>query len=106
MKTVDRFRRGCVLPFCCVQRATRRKNGLCQGSARGNRDFWEGQQPFRPNPNEVGSAHHVDVAVNWCRVKLLAQHVARDGFWAPTNGSAPVSDGVTSLQFVFMTGLK
>ena len=37
-----------------VQRAARRKNGLCEGSARGNFDPREGQQPFRPNPNGVG----------------------------------------------------
>ena len=43
---------------CCssavVQGAARRENGLCEGSARGNWDLREGQQPFRPNPNGVG----------------------------------------------------
>ena len=29
-----------------VKGAARRKNGLCEGSARGNWDFREGQQPF------------------------------------------------------------
>ena len=29
-----------------VQGAARRKNGLCEGSARGNWDSLEGQQPF------------------------------------------------------------
>ena len=39
-----------------VQGAARRKNGLCEGSARGNWDPREGQQPFRPNPNGSGTA--------------------------------------------------
>ena len=37
-----------------IKGAARRKNGLCEGSARGNWDPREGQQPFRTNPNEVG----------------------------------------------------
>ena len=37
-----------------VQRATRRKSGLYEESARGNWDPWEGQRPFPPNPNGVG----------------------------------------------------
>ena len=43
---------------CCLsavlQGAARRKYGLCEGSARGNWDSREGQQPFRLNPNGVG----------------------------------------------------
>ena len=43
---------------CCssavVQGAARRKNGLCERSARSNWDPREGQQPFRPNPHGVG----------------------------------------------------
>ena len=31
------------------------KNGLCKASARENGDPWEGQQPFRLNPNGVGN---------------------------------------------------
>ena len=42
-------------PSAVVQGAARWKNGLCEGSARGNCDPWEGQQPFRPNPNGVGN---------------------------------------------------
>ena len=37
-----------------VQVAARRKNGLCEGSARGNWDPRKDQQPFQPNPNGVG----------------------------------------------------
>ena len=33
-------------PSAVVQGAARRKNGLCEGSARGNWDPREGQQPF------------------------------------------------------------
>ena len=44
--------------LCCssavIQRAPRRKNDLCEGSARGNWDVREGQQPFRPNPKGIG----------------------------------------------------
>ena len=38
------------------------------GSARGNLDPREGQQPFRPNPKRGrGPHHHVEAAVDWCR---------------------------------------
>ena len=36
---------GCY-PSAVVQGAARQKNGLCEGSARGNWDPQEGQQPF------------------------------------------------------------
>ena len=36
---------GCY-PSAVVQGAARRKNGSCEGSARGNWDPQEGQQPF------------------------------------------------------------
>ena len=48
------FREAACCPSAVVQGATQRKNGLCERSARGNWDPREGQQPFRPNPNEVG----------------------------------------------------
>ena len=42
---------------CCpsgvVQGAEWRKNGLCEGGARGNWDLQEDQLPLRPNPNGV-----------------------------------------------------
>ena len=40
--------------FAIAQRAARRKSGLCEGSAWGNWDPREDQQPFRLNPNGVG----------------------------------------------------
>ena len=44
---------------CCLsadnQGAAWRKNGLCKGSAQGNLYPQEGQQPFRSNPNGIGS---------------------------------------------------
>ena len=43
-----------MLPFCGRSGGSTAKNGLCKGSAQGNWDPREGQQPFRPNPNEVG----------------------------------------------------
>ena len=48
------FKEAACYPSAVVQRAARRKNGLCEGSALGNFDPREGQQPFRPNPNGVG----------------------------------------------------
>ena len=42
------------MPYCGRSGAARRKNGLCEGSAGGNWDPREGQQPFRPNSNGVG----------------------------------------------------
>ena len=47
------FKEAACCPSAVVQRAALRKNGLCEGSARGNWDPREGQQPFPLNPNEV-----------------------------------------------------
>ena len=46
------FKEAVCCPSAVVQRATRQK---IKGSALGNRDSREGQQPFRPNPNRVGT---------------------------------------------------
>ena len=40
------FEEAACYPSAVVQGAARRKNGLCEGSARGNWDPREGQQPF------------------------------------------------------------
>ena len=40
------FKETACYPSAVVQGAARRKNGLCEGSARGNWDPREGQQPF------------------------------------------------------------
>ena len=40
------FKEAACCPPGVVQGAARRKNGLCEGSARGNWDPREGQQPF------------------------------------------------------------
>ena len=40
------FKEDACYPSAVVQAAARRKNGLCEGSARGNWDPREGQQPF------------------------------------------------------------
>ena len=40
------FKEAACYPSAVVQAAARRKNGLCEGSARGNWDTREGQQPF------------------------------------------------------------
>ena len=40
------FKEAACYPSAIVQGAARLKNGLCEGSARGNWDPREGQQPF------------------------------------------------------------
>ena len=40
------FKEAACYPSAVVQGAARRKNGLCEGSARGNWDPRKGQQPF------------------------------------------------------------
>ena len=40
------FKEAACYPSAVVQRAARRKNSLCEGSARGNWNPREGQQPF------------------------------------------------------------
>ena len=40
------FNETACYPSAVVQRAARQKNGLCEGSARGNWDNWEGQLQF------------------------------------------------------------
>ena len=40
------FKEAACYPSTVVQGAARRKNGLCEGSARGNWDPRKGQQPF------------------------------------------------------------
>ena len=40
------FKEAACYPSAVVQGAARRKNGLCEGSARGNWDPREDQQPF------------------------------------------------------------
>ena len=47
------FKKAPCCPSAVVQGAARRKNGLRKGSALGNWDPREDQQPFRPNPNGV-----------------------------------------------------
>ena len=50
------FKEATCYPSAVVQGAARRKNGLCDGSARGNWDPQEDQQPFSPNPNGSATA--------------------------------------------------
>ena len=40
------FKEAACYPPAVVQGAARRKNALCEGSARGNWDTWKGQQLF------------------------------------------------------------
>ena len=47
------FKEAACYPSVVIQGSARQKNGLCEGSARGNWDLQEDQQPFSPNPNGV-----------------------------------------------------
>ena len=47
-KRATDFKRAARYLSAVVQRTTRRKNGLCEGSAQGNWDPWESQQHFEP----------------------------------------------------------
>ena len=40
------FKGAACCPFVVIQGAAQLKNGLCKGSAQGNWDSWQGQQPF------------------------------------------------------------
>ena len=67
-KQATDFEKAVCCPSAVVQGAARRK---MKGSARGNWDPREGQQPFRSNPNgNRGPHHHVEEAVDWCRNKF------------------------------------
>ena len=67
------FKEAACYPSTVVQGASRQKNGLCKGSARGNLE--------RPTANLTqpkrgwGPHHHVEAAVGWCSSILLALHV-------------------------------
>ena len=50
------FKEAACYPSAVVQGAARQRNALCEGSARGNWDIWEGQQSIRLNPNGSGTA--------------------------------------------------
>ena len=50
------FKEAACYPFVVIQGAARRKNALCEGSARGNWDPREGQQSFWTKPNGSGTA--------------------------------------------------
>ena len=58
-----------------VQGAARRKNSLCEGSARSDWDPWEGQKPFRPKPNgaedRITTLRRLLIAVDLVLVKKL-----------------------------------
>ena len=40
------FKEAVCYPSAVIQGAARRKNGLCEGSARGNWEPWKSQRPF------------------------------------------------------------
>ena len=48
------FKEAACSPSAVIQGAARRKNGLCEKSARSYWNLREVQQPFQPNPNEIG----------------------------------------------------
>ena len=50
------FKEAACYSSAVVQRAARRKNALCEGSARDNWDPWKGQQHFNPTQTGSGTA--------------------------------------------------
>ena len=50
------FKEAACYPSAIVQRAARQKNGLCEGSARGNWNPRKGQQPFYLTQTGLGAA--------------------------------------------------
>ena len=60
------FKKAACCPSAVVQGEARRKNGLCERSARGKWDPREGQQPFRFNSNGVG-----DRTISWGASQLV-----------------------------------
>ena len=59
------FREAVCFPFAVVQGKAQQK---MKGSARGNWDPQEGQQPLSIQPKRgQGPHHHVEAAVDWCR---------------------------------------
>ena len=64
---------------CCfsavVQGAARRKNDLCERSARGNWALGKANSHFDPTQTSRGPHHHVEAAVDWSSSILLALHL-------------------------------
>ena len=65
------FKEAACCPSAVVKGAARQKNVLFEGSARGNWNSREDQQPFRPKRG-WGQHHHVQEAVDWCSLIFLA----------------------------------
>ena len=74
------FQEAAYCPFSVVQGAARRKNGLCERSARGDWDPREGEQLFRPNPNGAADRNTtlrwllIGIEVVFCRQTLSRFH--------------------------------
>ena len=77
-----------------------------KGSARGNWDPREGQQPFRPKRGR-GPHHHVEAAVDWCRRDLFYELNKLSFFLgrAPTLVSATMFRVTTSFMTDFEINL-
>ena len=50
------FKKAACYPSAVVQGAARRKNGLCEGSARGNWDPRKANSHFNPTQTGIGTA--------------------------------------------------
>ena len=69
------FKEAACYPSAVVQGTARRKNALCEESARGNWDPQEGQQPLCSTQMGRGPHHHAEAAVDWCSSILLTLHL-------------------------------
>ena len=95
------FKEAAYCPSAVVQAAAWQKNGLSEGSTRGNWDHREGQQPFRPNSNGVGDRtttlrRLLIGAVQFCSLDILYvrqkfrsslfRKISQYVFWGRTEG--------------------
>ena len=69
------FNEDACYPSAVVQGAARRKNDLCEGSARGNWTLGKTNSHFDPTQTGWGPHHHVEAAVDWYNSILLALHL-------------------------------
>ena len=66
-------------PSAVVQGAARRKNDLCEGTARVTGTIWKANSHFETKPKRVrGSHYHVEEAVDWCRLLIIVIYTAYD----------------------------
>ena len=69
------FNEAACYPSAVVQGAARRKNGLCEGSARVTGTLGKANNHIDPTQTGRGQHHYVEAAVDWYSSILLSLHV-------------------------------